>query len=112
MDYEVREILNPVGSGRFEVTAKLIQNDPYLLRLGQGLVETGGIKHAVFLFSNINNKPHVIFKISHGTPYEAYPLIAQAQAYFNGAIANALRLKTIIEAISLADTQTGEEERK
>jgi len=112
MDYEVREILNPVGSGRFEVKAKLIQNDPYRLRLGHALIERGAIKHSDFLFRNINNEPHVIFKISNGTPYEAYPLLAQAQGLFTQAVANALKIRAVVQAISLADSQGNEEESR
>ena len=111
MDYEVREILNPVGAGRYEITAKLVQSDPYRLRLGRSLIQTGAISRSDFLFTNINNEPHVIFKTFHGTPYEAYPLLAQAQGLFNQAISSALKIRAVVQAISLADGQASEEER-
>ena len=109
-DYDVRELVDGAGSGRFEVTAILTHSDAYSLRLGQALIETGAIKYAGFLFRNIGNKPHVIFKVLMGTNYEIYPRIAQAQELFNAAVVNASKLRRVVKAIEIAEAQTSKEQ--
>lgn len=111
MDYEVREIQNPVGSGRFEVRAMLNVGDTHF-RLSKSLIEVGAIRHSDFQFQNIEGKPHVIFRVSMGTTFEIYPLISQANHVFLSAIREALRVKKIVDAIRLADSEAGREETR
>ena len=105
-DFEVRELLNGSGSGRFQVTATLSHSN---LSLGRELIRTGALsKSGDLTFQLIGDQPCVVFTTFNGTNYEIYPLISQAKGIFNTAITSALRLKRIIEAIELAETSKEE----
>ena len=108
-DYDVRQLVD----GGFEVVARLSHSDPYCLSLGKELIRTQALsKSAALTFQIIGDQPCTVFRGTNGTGFEIYPLLTQAQAVFNRAVANALRLKLIIEAIRLAEGQASEEERK
>jgi hypothetical protein len=107
-DFELEELVGAVGSGRYQVTAMLTQSDPYYLCLGKSLIRTGLLsKSGNLTFQIINDEACVTFKVLRGANDEIYPQISHAQGLFNGEIANALRLKRVIEAIAQASKGQG-----